>query len=153
MLTIPAIDYLSSLAYRQNAKRRSCLLPLSGIYWEDEIPDFQDFLRIPEEDRLLVYRLFNIRFEIWKDQDLSIEDQIFWQTAIHQVPNCPIFYRMQLTDVDRQAQQQVEEEANAFFGALMEGAESVSFTQVADGAQSFSIEFDMTKNPKHYDDE
>lgn len=60
MLSETAVEYLSSLTYRVEAKRLSCALPLAGIYWDDEIPDFRSLFELSESDRNLVFRLFGI---------------------------------------------------------------------------------------------
>jgi len=38
MLSEITTAYLSTLTYRVDAAQKVCWLPLSGIYWEDELP-------------------------------------------------------------------------------------------------------------------
>jgi hypothetical protein len=118
MLSERAIAFLSPLRYEPNAERRSCILPLGGIYWEDEIPDFKVLLKIPEDDRNLIYRLFSIRFRIWEGAKLSECDQDFWDSARSQVPTYPLFQRLDLSADDRQAQAEVEQNAIEGFKTL-----------------------------------
>jgi len=40
---------------------KSACLPLGGIYWEDEMPDLRQIMKIHEEDRNQMFRLFSIR--------------------------------------------------------------------------------------------
>jgi len=81
MLNEASATHLAGLAYRPEAKRCVCLLPLSGIFWEDEIPDFRMLLKMAEDDRDQIYRLFAIRFSIWDGDKLSHDDQRFWDVA------------------------------------------------------------------------
>ena len=145
MLSDAAIAYLSPLKYRVNAERRSCLLPLDGIYWADEIPDFNALLKIPEHDRTLIYRLFSIRFRIWDCETLSAADQQFWDTVRSKVPDYPLFQRLRLTADDRRAQDGVERNAINCFEALCVDADEVEVTENSHGMKSFSITFDLTK--------
>ncbi len=62
MLSEGALEYLQTLSYDSDAEGRSCIIPLGGIYWADEIPDFHALLKVPKSDRDLIYRLFSIRF-------------------------------------------------------------------------------------------
>ena len=153
MLAPATVEYLTSLEYREDAERRVCWLPLGGIYWEDEIPDFKELLRLDEADRILVYRLFSIRFRVWEQQELSTEQQDFWESARSQVPNCPIFRRLDLSQEDRQAQLQVQQEAIEGFRDLMSNADAFEINEIADGVQSFSATIRLTNNPESREDE
>jgi len=146
MLSDIAVNYLSPLEYRPDAERRSCVLPLGGIYWSDEIPDFRHLLEVPENDRNLIYRLFSIRFKIWDGDDLSGDDQQFWDTARSQVSGYPLFRRLQLSPEDRLAQDRMEQDALASLEALFAGAERIAITTDKHGFQSFSATFDLTKD-------
>lgn len=61
MLTEATLGFLSTLTYRADAKRQVCCLPLSGIYWEDEMPDIHYLIEIPENDRDQIFRLFTFQ--------------------------------------------------------------------------------------------
>jgi len=146
MLSEAAIDFLAPLTFRATAERRSCLLPLSGIYWEDEIPDFKALLKLPEQDRSLVLRLFSIRFSIWDGEELPEADQLYWDQARLQVPNYALFQRLDLSLEDRRAQDAVLREAIECFDAFFAGADEVKITEDEHGMKSFSATIDLTKD-------
>ena len=144
MLSNGALKYLQPLKYDPNAERRSCMIPMGGIYWADEIPDFHALMDVPEQDRNLIYRLFSIRFKLWAGDDLNDGDQSFWDTARSQVPDYPVFQRVHISDDDRAAQAAAEEDAMAGFEALFADADDVTVN--VDG--SFSATFDLTKDKR-----
>lgn len=144
MLTDCAIAYLQPLTFSETAERRSCILPLGGIYWEDEIPDFHTLMEIPEKDRLGIYKLFGIRFKIWRGTELEAAEKVFWEEARARIPDYALFHRLKLSDEDRTAQEQVEKEAEEGLAALFDGADEVSLSD-RDGFQSFSATFDLSK--------
>ncbi|MCI0352807.1 MAG: hypothetical protein L0Z53_25580 [Acidobacteriales bacterium] len=51
MLSEATIGRLSELKYRSDAQWRVCLIPLTGIFWEDEMPDIRQFMALPEDDQ------------------------------------------------------------------------------------------------------
>jgi hypothetical protein len=146
MLSEAAVAFLSPLRYRADAERRSSLLPLGGIYWVDELPDFALLLKLPEDDRNLIYRLFNIRFKIWNREALSVADQSFWEIARSQVSTYPLFQRLELSADDQRAQDEVVRDAVEGLGALFDGADEVRVTENEHGFASFSATFDLTKD-------
>lgn len=145
MLTDKAIEYLKPLTFSEKAERVVCFIPLGGIYWEDEITDFRDLMKMSEEDRDSIYNLFRIRFKIWNGDSLEGNDKIFWDTAITQVPNYALFQRLNLSEEDRAAQDEVETGVEEGFGALFEDADEVNTTE-KDGFQKFTATFDLTKD-------
>jgi hypothetical protein len=60
MLTETTVARLATFRYRHDAARNYCLLPLSAIYWEDELPDIRELRRIPEDDGHQILRLFGL---------------------------------------------------------------------------------------------
>ncbi|MEM7392569.1 MAG: hypothetical protein AAF492_09480, partial [Verrucomicrobiota bacterium] len=128
----------------ETAERQTCVLPLGGIYWDDEIPEFRALMDIPESDRLSILNLFRIRFKIWDGEPPSGEDKVFWDVARNQVPDYPLFRRLELSEDDRAAQEHVERSAEEGFEALFADADEVSVTE-ENGFQSFSVTFDLTK--------
>jgi hypothetical protein len=146
MLSDAAVAFLSPLKYRADAERRSCMLPLGGIYWEDEIPDFNALLKVPEHDRGLIYRLFSVRFRIWNGETLSEADQRFWEAARSRVPDYPLFRRLELSADDQRAQDEVERNAIEAFEVLFADADEIKVTENEQGLKSFSITFDLTKD-------
>jgi len=141
-----AAGYLYELTYRPDAERRICWIPLGGIYWQDELPDFWDFMKLPEEERKQILRLFAIRFQLWDNKTLSEEDDLFWNTAISQVPACPIFRRLELSTDDRKAQKDMEQNFEEELGSLLSDADEVTITDEGHGLQSFSPRFDLSQN-------
>lgn len=141
MLTDGALNYLRPLMFHPSAKRLSCIIPMGGIYWSDEIPDFRALMSVVEADRQQIYQLFNIRFKLWAGEGLSDDDRSFWNAAQRLVPNYPVFHRVHISDDDRRAWAATEEEAMAGFEAIFGGADEVKIND--DG--SFSATFDLTK--------
>lgn len=146
MLSERAVKFLSALSFRPDAERLGSLLPLGGIYWADEIPDFETLLKVPEQDRNLIYRLFSIRFKIWDGETLSEVDQDFWDMARSQAPNYPLFQRLELSADDKRAQDQVEQDAVEGFRMLFAQGDKVEITEHEHGTKSFAITIDLTKN-------
>jgi hypothetical protein len=144
MLTDRAIAYLQPLTFSTTAARLNCFIPLGGIYWNDEIPDFDALLEIPEQDRLGIYKLFSIRFRIWKGEELDAAEKMFWEEARGQVPDYALFHRLKLSDEERTAQEQLETEMGEVFEAMFDCADEVSVS-MEDGSPSFSATFDLTK--------
>ncbi|UCH21782.1 MAG: hypothetical protein JSU83_00490 [Deltaproteobacteria bacterium] len=144
MLTDRAVSYLKPLIYNESAERRASLIPFGGIYWEDEIPDFHAFMEIPEYDRAGIIKLFYIRFKIWNEEELSNDEQKFWEDAKKRVSEYALFQRLELTKEDRQIQEETERGAEELFNAFTDGAEDVKISE-KDGVVSFSITHDLTK--------
>jgi hypothetical protein len=144
MLSTTAIAFLSPLTYRADAQRQTCFMPLGGIYWEDEIPDFELLFEIPEHDRYLIFRLFSIRFTLWAGKELPSDDQRFLDEARSQVPTYPLFRRLKLDADDRRAQEEFEQSAIKSFEELFADADEVKLTQKG-GVGHFSATFDLTE--------
>lgn len=142
MLSNGALKYLRPLTFDSSAERRSCMIPMGGIYWSDEIPDFRALMDVPKSDRNLIFRLFSIRFKLWAGEQLSDADQSYWDAARTQVPDYPVFHRVQISADDRVAQAAAEQDALAGFEALLGDADEVTVNN--DG--SFSATFDLTKD-------
>ncbi len=141
MLTDGALKYLRPLRFDPNAERLSCMIPLGGIYWSDEIPDFHALMDVLESDRKQIYRLFAIRFKLWAGEELTDDDQSYWNAAKQLIPDYPVFHRIRISDGDRLAQAAAEQEAVAGFEALFGGADEIKIND--DG--SFCATFDLTK--------
>lgn len=144
MLSAAAVAFLSPLAYRAQAERRICWIPLGGIYWDDEIPDVKLFVALPEQDRNLVLRLFRIRLTLWAGEEPSQDDQRFLDAARSQVPTYPLFQQLRLEPEDQRAQEEFERSAIESFDELFADADDVKVTQEA-GIFHFSATFDLTK--------
>jgi hypothetical protein len=144
MLSEITLAYLSTFTYRVDAARKVCLLPLSGIYWEDELRDIHDLTRIPEDDRNQILRLFGIRVQIWKGKALSEESQLFWDEMHWQVPEWAFFRRLVVSADDLCTQAEAEQTSTDIVEALLVDANEITISE-RDGAQSFSATFDLTK--------
>jgi hypothetical protein len=144
MLSETAVSFLSPLAYRGTAQRLFNFIPLGGIYWDDEIPDFALFSELPRADRDLILRLFSIRFELWRGKTPSHEDQRFFETARSQVPGYALFRRLTLSSEDRQAQMECERWVLEGVGELLSDADEA---EIEDQGHGFTISarFDLDK--------
>ena len=142
MLSDGALDYLRPLTFDPDAERLSCMIPMGGIYWADEIPDFRVLMDVPKSDRDLIFRLFSIRFKLWAGDELSGDDQSYWDNAQRLVPDYPVFHRVDISDDDRAAQTAAEEDAMAGFEALFGDADELTVNE--DG--SFNATLDLTKD-------
>ena len=136
MLTDGAIAYLQPLTFSKTARRLACFLPLGGIYWDDEIPDFLTLLEMPRKIDLgfLNCSLFASRFGVgWKWKQ---EKELFLEEARAQIPDYALFQRLILSDEDRAAQEQVEKDLTEGFAAMFEAADEVSILD-KDGVSEF----------------
>ena len=83
MLSEKAISLLADLTYREDAVREINLIPLSGIYWEDEFPMFGDTAEIlSEQDRREIMSLFCIRVALWRGHTPMEYEQKRWDDAL-----------------------------------------------------------------------
>jgi hypothetical protein len=143
MLSDAAVAFLSTLSHSPHAQRHSSLLPLGGIYWDDEIPDFKALFMLPTPDRDQVLRLFSIRFKIWDGSPLPSADELFWQEAQSQVPTYPLFQRTVLSEEDQQAQERAERDTLDGFEALFGDADEVSLATSPEGLTSRSAKYQL----------
>jgi hypothetical protein len=144
MLSDRAIAFLQPLTFSKTALRKTCLIPLGGIYWDDEIPDFHKLMAMPEKDRSGIYRLLSIRFKIWDGVAPEGDDRKFWDAARAKVPEYALFSRLELSNEDRALQEEIEREVEEGFKCLLADADEVKVTE-QDGFKSFSATFDLTK--------
>jgi hypothetical protein len=144
MLSETTRGYLATLTYRADAKRQVCWLPLGGICWDDEMPDIRRLMKIPEEDRTKIFRLFGIRARLWKGEALPYEDQQFWDTEKASLPGWAFFQRQKISADDQRAQQAADQTTTEFLQALAHDADEAKVTE-KDGIQSFSFTFDLAK--------
>ena len=112
------LNYLASLVYRPDAEVVVGMIPLTGIYWTDEIPDDGQLLALPEDDKWQVLRLFCIRKLIWRKKELSREAQDFWESAQKHAPGCPVFQRLEPSREIVRADRRIERQMDACEAAL-----------------------------------
>jgi hypothetical protein len=125
----------AALPFRADAERSVCILPLGSIYWEDEMPDLAQLMKLPENDRNAVWRLFSLRFKIWDRERLCDDEQRFWDEVQKQAPGWAILPQPSAEDqrVREETEAGVQRELEAFFG----DADQVTISE-QDGVQSFS---------------
>lgn len=113
-----ASQYFSSLVYRPDAGIVLGIIPWTGAYWTDEIPDSDLIQALPEEDCYQVWRIFGIRQLIWRRKQLSAEDLEFWESAKSRVPACPVFHRQEPSRDIVRADRRIERQMDACEAAL-----------------------------------
>jgi len=145
MLSEITVAHLSTLTYRADAVMKVCWLPLSGIYWEDELPDMGDLRSMPEEDVHQILRLFGTRVRIWRGEALSDESQMFWDEMRAQVRAWAFFQRLTLSADHQRAQTEAEQASTVVHEALLADVDEVTIRE-RDGVQSVSATFDLTKD-------
>jgi hypothetical protein len=145
MLSDKTATQLSALTYRADAKRQVCLLPLGGIFWDDEMPQMRDFVHIPEEDRTQILRMFGIRLSHWKGETLTESDHKFWDEINLKAPTWALFRRQHISAEDLLAQNEAEEQTARELEALFADADEVTITE-KDGVQSFAATFKLKKD-------
>ena len=144
MLSESTVAHLNSLTYRPDAERKICWLPLSGIFWDDEMPNMRLLITGPEADRIQVLRMFGMRAHLWKGRPLSDEDQQLWDSTRAQVPDWAFFRHLEVSADDQSAQEQAHQDSAAILEYMMADADEVSITE-KDGLQNYSVTYDLTK--------
>lgn len=144
MLSEETAMKLATFTHREDARRVFCWLPISGIVWDDEIPDVKELGQLPEEDRNQILKLFGLRVRRWRGDTLVGNEHQFWEELRAQVPEWAFFQRQTATADDLRAQDQVDKETTEFLEQMCEEADEATVTE-GDGFQSFSATFDLTK--------
>jgi hypothetical protein len=118
MLSDIAVKQLSALTFRSESKRLVNILPFGSIYWADEMPDVQQFILCPEQDRTNILRMFSTRIKLWDAEALSDEEINLWNSIHSQVPNWALFQRLTLNDEDRLAREEAKRQVEREFESL-----------------------------------
>lgn len=145
MLGETAHAYLSALTYRPTAERRTWYFPTSGIYWEDEIPDREELMKLPEDSLLQILRLFHIRYGIWEGAPLAEDERQLWNAAKSQLPDCPVFQRVEISPDDQLAQDAALRTGAEITESLFADADQVRVVEKCPGVQEITATFDLTK--------
>jgi hypothetical protein len=145
MLSETTLRYLSTLTYRNDAEVEVNVIPLGGIYWEDEMPGGLGLPDIPEEDHGPVLHLFALRVRIWRGAKLPESEQRFWDDTYWQVPNWALFHRLQVSADNLRTQELGEQLADEFEAAVCSGADELSVSEEG-GLRHVSAIFDLTKD-------
>jgi len=152
MLSENTIAMLSTLTYRADAKRQVCVLPLAGIYWDDELPELRELTEIPQADHDNIFRLLGLRSRLWTGEILSDNDQEFWDGMQSLVPSWAAFRRIRVSRDDLQADEDAQRETMEGLKGWFADADKVNLSE-KDGLQRFSLTFNLTKGrtgpPKH----
>lgn len=94
------VDFASALPYRADAEQRVSWMPYTGVFWTDEIPGLRALAgAMSSEDRHQLFSLFDIRAQMWLGNEISAAEQELWDAARAQVPDYPLFHRL---DVDEE---------------------------------------------------
>ncbi len=117
-------------------------MPLSGIHWEDELPDVHLLNKIPENDRDQILRLFTIRVKLWKGEVLSDTQQELWDATHSEVPQWAFFQRNHISADDQHAQEAAERGGADVVEALLTDADEISVAE-NEGIQKISTTFDL----------
>lgn len=144
MISEGALNYLASRTYRKNARREINILPLGGIYWDDEYPLVSTERPVSEADYGQILRMFMLRVALWEGEHFSEEQQQFWETVRAKAPTWALFYRLEISEEDRKAQEFGTQLADEFEAAITDGADEVAVTD-EQGVRRFSATFDLTK--------
>ncbi len=102
MLSEAAIGYLAARTYRPDAARNVNLIPLSGIYWDDEYP-IGKTTSLCNDDYEQILTLFGLRALQWRGEPLSEEQQKLWDDTHTRAPAWALFHRITICDEDLQA--------------------------------------------------
>lgn len=146
MLPKTFIEYIKDLPLQASAEQRICWIPHTGVFWTDEIREPLELRRrVPSEDRRELYRLFYIRTLIWFGEDLSPEDNGFWDAARDQVPSYALFHRLEVPDDVVEEQRRIQEQVDAAFEHLEAEADDADISE-ENGIQSFSLTFNLPKD-------
>lgn len=144
MLSQEAVSYLATRTYRPDAAREIKLIPLSGIYWEDEYPFYVGEDAVSQGDYQQVLRMFALRACLWRGEVLSPEQQEFWDEIYAQVPTWALFKRMEISAEDLQAQNFATQTMDDFEAAVIAEADSVEFFE--DGGFRAELHLDPEAN-------
>jgi hypothetical protein len=132
-LSHQALAYLQSLRYWRETVRLFCLSSVGGIYWRNEIPDPNQFETLSADDQCVIWRLFAIRVSIWNRGALAASDKEFWETSRRQVPNCPLFQRLGVSQHERQEDYRVDRRRPTFREGLRLPVDHVTMSGIQTG--------------------
>jgi len=102
-------------------------------------------MKLTEEERDQVFRLFAIRLKLWDGITLPEDDQRFWEEARLKAPSCPLFRRLELSAEDQRDRQEAEQSCAEELEAFVADADRVIVSENENGLPTFSATFDLTK--------
>jgi exonuclease I len=98
------------------------ILPFGSIYWADEMPSIAEMLDKPE-DVLVINLMFGLRMKLWDGEVLDAQEQQRWDAVRAQVPNWALFKRLTLSEQQKLARQEAEDQVEQEFQLLADDAE------------------------------
>ena len=105
---------LRALAYWPDSEWEVNILPFGSVYWSDEMPPLADLVDRPE-DTLIIHSMFGMRLKIWDGEALDPQDQRLWDAVQSEVPNRPLFKRLKLSEEQKLARQEAEQQVERAF--------------------------------------
>ena len=156
MLSETALRYLATRTFRGDAERQINILPLGGIYWEDEYP-FCDEVppwerTVPEDDYPQVLSMFGLRVRLWKGEQFSKEQRDLWDAVQTKAPTWALFHRLVISEDDMKAQDFGTQLADEFEAAIWQDADEIVLEPDENGGRRVSATFDLTKEQKEDED-
>ena len=147
MISEDTVALLRTLPRRDDAQRHRSIVPLGGIYWDDELPDVKVLHAAPDHVRNEVFRLFSIRFKLWDQQSLPAVDEAFWADARTKLPQYGLFKRLVLSEEDRAAQEATAAQTFEFFEAMASESDHFSITDNGSGVSQWSATMNVSSRP------
>ena len=147
MLTDATLRYLASRTFREDAVCQINILPLGGIYWEDEYPFCAETpapKAVSGEDYPLVLKMFALRVKLWKGEPLAEEDSEFWGAVQEKAPTWALFHRLVISDDFMKAQDFGTKLADEFEASIWKDADEI-LIEVDRGSRRVSAVFDLTR--------
>jgi hypothetical protein len=145
MLSDQALAYLATRIYRPGVSLQINVIPLGGIYWEDEYPFLgEPDPDLPEEDVHQIWRMFVLRVCQWRGETLPEEAQQFWDAVHAKAPAWALFQRMKISSEELEAQEFGARKADEFEAAFAEGADEIEVTEEG-GIRQVKAIFDLAK--------
>jgi hypothetical protein len=132
MLSEAAIAYLAARTYRPDAVRNVNLVPLSGIYWDDEYP-IGKATSLGNDDYEQILTLFGLRALRWRGESLSEEQQKLWDDTHTRAPTWALFHRTTICDEHLQADKFAMQTMDDFEAAMIAEAEEVDIADDGKG--------------------
>ena len=117
MLSEKIVAAISTLSYQSDAEWEVNILPFGSVYWKDEMPSIGELFDKPD-DMAVIFKIFGMRIQLWDGKPLDSEEQQLWDAVRHQVPNWPLFKRLDLSEAQRVARQEAERQVEEEFESL-----------------------------------
>jgi hypothetical protein len=122
MLSEKATAMIAAMPYQPDAEWQVNILPFGSIYWADEMPSIAEMLDKPE-DVLVINLMFGLRMKLWDGEVLDAQEQQRWDAVRAQVPNWALFKRLTLSEQQKLARQEAEEQVEQELQSLADDAE------------------------------